>query len=83
MHAGKEYPVHAHVIAQNSPEVEELIWFREKLSGEAKLREEYVAEKLRILAGGVVDSVEYAINKGGFVQRVLIMREGAEAHNAI
>ena len=72
---GKEYPIHAHVIAMNSPELEELLWFRERLKADARLREEYVAEKRRILVAGVTDSVEYALSKGAFVQRVLAMRE--------
>lgn len=72
-YGGKQYPVHAHVIAINSPEAEELRWFRERLKADEKLRDEYVAEKRRILAAGVSDSVEYALSKGAFVQRVLAM----------
>jgi len=74
-HRGKQYLVHAHVIAINSPEVEELRWFRERLKADEKLRDQYVAEKRGILAAGVSDSLEYALSKGAFVQRVLAMRD--------
>jgi GrpB-like predicted nucleotidyltransferase (UPF0157 family) len=75
-HGGKEYPIHAHVIAMNSPEVEELRWFREMLKAHAGLLEEYVVVKRRILAAGVSDSVEYAASKGAFVERVLAKGRG-------
>jgi GrpB-like predicted nucleotidyltransferase (UPF0157 family) len=68
---GKKYSIHAHVIAMNSPEVEEFRRFREMLKADARLLEEYVVVKRRILAAGVSDSVEYAVNKGVFVEGVL------------
>lgn len=74
---GKEYATHAHVIAMNSPEVEELLWFRERLKADARLLEEYVAEKRRILAAGTLDSVEYSLSKASFVQRALAIRGSA------
>jgi GrpB-like predicted nucleotidyltransferase (UPF0157 family) len=81
-YGGKHYPVHAHVIDMNSPEVEELRWFRERLKADERLRDEYVAEKRGLLAAGVSDSVEYAISKGAFVQSVLAIREGRKADDA-
>src|SRR5258705_8498994 len=72
---GKEYPVHAHVIAMNSSEVEALRWFKEMLKADARLLEEYVEVKKGILAAGVADSVEYAISKSAFVERGLARRK--------
>ncbi|SRR6266496_4980642 len=72
---GKDYPVHAHVIAMNSPEVEALRWFKEMLKTDARLLEEYVEVKKGILAAGVSDSVEYAISKSAFVEGVLAKRK--------
>jgi hypothetical protein len=50
-------PIRAHVIAMNSPEVEELRRFRETLKADAGLLQEYVMEKQRILAGIGTDSL--------------------------
>jgi GrpB-like predicted nucleotidyltransferase (UPF0157 family) len=71
VHADTDYPVHAHVIAMNSPEVEVLRYFRDLLKADAKLLEKYVAVKKRILADGVNDSVEYCDLKSVFVEAVL------------
>ena len=76
-HAGRSYPVHAHVVAASSPEVEELLWFRERLRSDAALQGAYEAEKKRILAEGVLDLTEYAEKKGAFVQRVLSERKAS------
>jgi GrpB-like predicted nucleotidyltransferase (UPF0157 family) len=72
---GREYSVHAHVVAMNSAEAEEFIWFRERLKADTRLREEYVAEKKRILTAGITDSVAYAYRKGTFVDRIMATRE--------
>jgi GrpB-like predicted nucleotidyltransferase (UPF0157 family) len=74
-YGGREYPIHAHVIAINSPEVEELRWFPEMLKADAGLLAEYVEVKRRILAAGVSDSVEYCVRKGAFVEGVLAIHE--------
>lgn len=41
---GKEYSIHAHVIALNSPEVEGLRRFRDMLKADVRLRAEYELE---------------------------------------
>lgn len=81
-HAGRLYPIHAHVIAASSPEADELVWFRERLRADAALRREYEAEKQRILAKGVLDGIDYAEKKGSFVQRVLAERAASPEEDA-
>jgi GrpB-like predicted nucleotidyltransferase (UPF0157 family) len=74
---GHEYAIHAHVVRRDSAEAEGLLWFRERLRSDARLRAEYVAEKRRILAQGTTDELDYCISKGSFVERVLAARAGA------
>lgn len=74
---GQEYSVHAHVVWKNSAEATELLWFRERLRADERLRDEYVTEKRRILAGGVIDQVDYCESKGTFVEKTLASRESA------
>ena len=74
-HQGYRYLIHAHVVGAQSPEVEEMLWFREQLETNADLRAQYVAEKRRILLEGVADSTEYAERKGAFIQARLQMRK--------
>ena len=74
---GHDYPVHAHVVNRDSAEAGQLIWFRERLRSDASLREQYVAEKRRILAAGATDQLDYCVSKGTFVERTLAARESA------
>jgi GrpB-like predicted nucleotidyltransferase (UPF0157 family) len=69
-HAGRSYPVNAHVVAASAGEVAELLTFRDRLRADPALQRAYEAEK-RDLAGGVLDGVDYAEKKSGFVRRVL------------
>ncbi|KAF3886473.1 MULTISPECIES: GrpB family protein [Nostocales] len=61
------YPVHAHVVAASSPEVADLLWFRDRLRANPSLQREYEAEKRRILGGKVLDGIDYAEQKSTFV----------------
>ncbi len=70
-HAGRRYPVHAHVVAASDPEAAEMLWFRDRLRADAALVRAYVAEKRRILNEGVADGVDYAERKGAFVRATL------------
>ena len=65
------FMIHAHVIAADSAEVEEFRSFRDRLSADHALRDEYVALKKRILAAGVTDRLEYTIRKGEFLAGIL------------
>jgi GrpB-like predicted nucleotidyltransferase (UPF0157 family) len=71
MHKGKRYPIHAHVVAEASPEVSELLRFRDRLRSNERLRAAYETEKRRILAAGITDGVDYANSKGDFIRGVL------------
>ena len=73
-HDGRRYLIHAHVVSAQSPEVDELLWFRARLEMDAAVRAQYVAEKRRLLLEGVADSTDYAVRKGGFIQAVLQTR---------
>ncbi|HJU56977.1 MAG TPA: GrpB family protein [Pyrinomonadaceae bacterium] len=75
---GQEYSIHAHVVWKHSAEADELLWFRERLRTDARLRAEYVAEKRRILTEGVTDQVDYCVSKGTFVEKALAARERAK-----
>lgn len=74
-HQGRRFLIHAHVVSPQSPEVEEMLWFREQLEMNNELRAQDVAEKRRILLEGVADSTEYAERKGAFIQARLQMRK--------
>jgi len=68
---GREFRIHAHVIEAGCAEHAELIWFRERLRADAELRQRYQSAKQAILRRGVVDSYDYAMAKGEFVEAVL------------
>jgi GrpB-like predicted nucleotidyltransferase (UPF0157 family) len=68
---GRQFPIHAHVIARDSAEASELIRFRDRLRADPELRNTYVARKREIIRAGVPDSIEYSVIKGGFVREVL------------
>lgn len=66
---GAWFRIHAHVIARDSAEVEELRSFRDRLCADAVLMAAYVARKREILAAGVTDSLDYSYAKGEFIQQ--------------
>jgi GrpB-like predicted nucleotidyltransferase (UPF0157 family) len=68
---GSIFRLHAHVIAADSAEVEELRTFRERLRADPELVAAYVARKRAIIASGITDEGEYATAKGSFVQDAL------------
>jgi len=70
-HRGALYSIHVHVLPASSPELHELLWFRDRLRSDIALQRAYEAEKVRILAEGVLDGIDYAEKKGEFVRRVL------------
>jgi len=45
--------------------------FRDRLRTDLCLVAAYVAQKQEIVAAGIIDSVEYAMTKGPFVEKVL------------
>ena len=65
------FRVHCHVLAMDSPEVEQLRTFRDRLRTDPHLVDAYVARKQEIIATGITDTAEYARAKGPFVEKVL------------
>lgn len=68
---GEPFLLHVHVIPADSPEVEEMRFFRACLKGDPELLKLYVARKQQIIAGGVADSLDYCQAKGEFIKEVL------------
>jgi GrpB-like predicted nucleotidyltransferase (UPF0157 family)/mannose-6-phosphate isomerase-like protein (cupin superfamily) len=68
---GKRFRLHVHVLRADSPEVDELKTFRDRLRGDSTLRDQYVALKQKILADGVTDSLDYCLRKGEFIVETL------------
>jgi GrpB-like predicted nucleotidyltransferase (UPF0157 family) len=70
-HNGQSFRIHAHVIALDSDEHRELVWFREALRVNPELRQRYEERKREILASGIEDSVDYCKAKGTFITDAL------------
>ncbi len=70
-HDGQTFPLHVHVIPADSPEVEEMRFFRACLRADSQLLKLYVAKKKQIIDDGVTDSLEYLHAKGEFIKMVL------------
>jgi GrpB-like predicted nucleotidyltransferase (UPF0157 family) len=68
---GDTFLLHIHVIPADSPEVEEMRFFRACLRADPELLRLYVAKKHEIIAGGVTDSLDYCYAKGEFIKDVL------------
>jgi len=59
------------VVPESSPEVPAIRGFRDALLADPALREEYVALKRAIVAGGTVDSVAFTKAKHDYIVGVL------------
>src|SRR5207302_8912163 len=70
-HNRKTFRVHAHVIAEDSPEIAVLRGFRDRLRADDGMRAAYVEKKRAILAEGTTDPVDYSAAKDEFIQRGL------------
>ena len=68
---GEPFLLHIHVIPADSPEVEEMRFFRACLRADPELLKLYVARKREIIASGVTDSLDYCHAKGEFIKEVL------------
>ena len=68
---GETFLLHVHVIPADSPEGDEMRFFRTCLRGDPELARAYVACKRRILESGVTDRSEYLRRKGEFIKEVL------------
>lgn len=70
-HDGTTFRLHAHVLAEDSPEVKELRRFRDTLRADPALMEEYVARKRAIAESGISTSDDYMDAKDPFIREVL------------
>ena len=70
-HGGRRYRLHAHVIAMDSPEIETLRRFRDRLRADAALRDAYQDKKRAILQSGVREPSAYTQAKGEFITSVI------------
>ena len=64
----KKYKIHAHVIKFGCREHFELIYLRELLNINSKLRNNYEKVKQKIIEKGITDSLKYSIEKGKFIK---------------
>ncbi len=67
MYDGATFNLHVHVVAADSPEVQELRVFRDQIRADPALRTSYIAAKKAILAAGCTDAIDYNVRKGAFV----------------
>ena len=70
-HQDERFLLHVHVIPAESPEVDDLRFFRACLRADPGLRKSYIAWKRGIIDSGVTDSLDYSNAKGEFIKEVL------------
>jgi GrpB-like predicted nucleotidyltransferase (UPF0157 family) len=70
-HDGTRFLVHLHVVPAQSPEVDEMRFFRTCLRADPELLRAYVAKKRALITAGVTDPLEYCRQKGAFIKDVL------------
>jgi GrpB-like predicted nucleotidyltransferase (UPF0157 family) len=68
---GAIFRLHAHVIAHDSPEIEQFRLFRDRLRSDPKLLADYVARKRAIVGAGVTDTVDYSNEKDEFIKTAI------------
>jgi len=68
---GSTFQVHAHVLLRGGDEHRTLLGFRNALRRDPALRAAYEADKERIVASGVTDSLEYCYAKEAFIAAAL------------
>jgi GrpB-like predicted nucleotidyltransferase (UPF0157 family) len=68
---GEVFRVHAHVIERDGDEHQRLVAFRDALRADSRLRMAYEADKQRILASGINDSLDYNHAKSEFITSTL------------
>ena len=69
----KKYKIHAHVIKFGCKEHFELVYLRDRLNIDLKLKNEYEKEKQRILTSGITNSLKYSVEKGIFIKSSILM----------
>ena len=70
-HDGATFRLHVHVVAANSPEVNEQIRFRDALRADSSLVRRYEERKREVIAAGITYGPDYAGAKTSFVKSVV------------
>jgi GrpB-like predicted nucleotidyltransferase (UPF0157 family) len=70
-YAGEQWLVYVHVVVSSSDEVRRFLDFRKLLSGSAELVAAYCQLKRDIVASGITDTDEYAVQKRAFFRSAL------------
>jgi len=70
-HGAADYRVHVHVVPASSPEVAAMRGFRDALRADPRLRSQYAALKLAIVAGGPVEPVAFSNAKHDWIVATL------------
>ena len=68
---GSIFRIHAHVIVRDGEEHQRLVGFRDALRNDDRLRLAYGANKQRILASGLNDTLDYCNAKSDFIATTL------------
>lgn len=71
-HAGTTFRLHVHVVAEDDPEPEKLLRFRDRLRADPALVAEYVASKRAALSSGPTDNIAYNRAKEPFINGALV-----------
>jgi GrpB-like predicted nucleotidyltransferase (UPF0157 family) len=66
-HKGETFLLHLHVVLEASPDLAELVDFRDRLRSDPELVARYIAAKRAVLDAGIIYGVDYAIAKGAFI----------------
>lgn len=71
----QKYKIHAHVIMFGCKEHFELIYLRELMNMNSKLKNNYEKIKQKIIGRGITDSLKYSIEKGKFIKSYVLNSE--------
>jgi GrpB-like predicted nucleotidyltransferase (UPF0157 family) len=66
-HSGETFLLHVHIVPDVSPDLAELVDFRDRLRVDPGLVARYIAAKRALIAAGVRDGADYARAKGQFI----------------
>lgn len=74
-HDETTFRLHVHVVAEDDPEPEKLLRFRDRLRSDPALVAEYVASKKAALTAGPTDNIAYNLAKESFIHGALAGRD--------
>ncbi len=68
---GETFGLHLHIFPADSPEVDDMRFFRTCMRADPELLKAYVARKREILSDGITDPTAYVKEKSKFIQAML------------